>query len=550
MKKAITEEQLYLGLVLHDQCLFAEHFFNNDLSLGLSKAQKEMFCDQSERMLLCCGRKVAKTVFIESEIVRTGLTGSGEGMFVTPAQSHMTPVRSRITSKINQNKFFSLMHDAFNRAEGIDIWRKGRWTWHWRLEGMSGTDVNMVGLRAKKIMGDELAFGNMICHNSRELVALPGCKWIYAGVPNDWHHGILYTLDKTRLGERWSKHRLNTYDNPLFYGREKELIENYRGETTREYITQVMGQWGDELVRSFPPGAIAIDNNLIISMPSMNQAYISRCIERPSEAQNLKAVLKIPRVQATRFAIGVDYGYSPDPGIIQVYYEGQDDNWYELLDIELLGVIAPHQAKIIHTICDALSYQVAGIAIEYVGGGLMVAQELQRTDLMDSYSNHFDYSQVLVNSNPGGTIEIPEKAVELDEMAKATREALNIPDFHEYAEDKVPGMIKVRRKAWMNELLRQAMIRANNNMPGLKLWYGPDDKLIESTMNVAEEKTPAGYTVFKKLDKGIADHHVDAARNAVVAIDFAMSKQGVETKDFASNMGWSGQNPEWKAPWK
>jgi hypothetical protein len=548
MRQAINQDQLYFGLVMHDPCLFAEHFFRDDLSLGLSKPQKMMFCDLAPRQLLCCGRKVAKTVKIESEIIRTGCTENGEGMFFTPQQAHITPVQSRVISRINRTPLFRALQTSFNKSDGIQDWRRGQWRWHWRIEGTSGSDVNMAGLRAKCQIGDELAWGNMPCYNSRELVALPGCRFIYAGVPNNWQHGVLYSLDCTKLGDRWSKHKLTTLMNPLFFGQERELIAQYKGKHTQEYQTQVLGQWGESVTRSFPPGAIAQKPTLPFFTATLGQHYIGQAFARPSENADLRAMLKIPRVNAQRYVLGVDYGYSPDPCVLLLCYEGEPNTWYELARIELVGVIPHHQAAMIHALNEVIEFKLSAIAIEYSGGGLAVAQELQRTDIVGAYADRCNYSDILVNANPGGVIDLP--ATPPSDLIQQTIHSMGLKTYTETPSEG--PMVRLRRKQWMTETLRLAMICANYEMPGLKLWLAADDALIESIMNVSEERT-ATYVIYKKFDHNIGDHDADAARTVISAIDHANSRQRTEgDKLDVSAFGWVGQTDHehtWRAPW-
>ena len=92
----------------------------------------------------------------------------------------MNPVRDRIFSTIMQEPLFAEMVDR-NPSSGNMMMSKGdgyvqfktSWKWHLRIEGVSGTDVNMVGLRCKRIVGDEMAFGTDICHKSRVNTAMP-----------------------------------------------------------------------------------------------------------------------------------------------------------------------------------------------------------------------------------------------------------------------------------------------------------------------------------------------------------------------------------------
>ena len=547
MRQALSETELFFALVILDRPSFVQVFFWESVSLGLSFDQMIMFCDQSEKILFCNGRKTAKTVWLESEVIRTGISQKGEGMFFTPSDSHIAPVRNRVMNACHKNALFRLMHTSFNRADGIQVWGRGRWTWHWRIEGNSGTDKNMAGLRGYKIMGDELAFGSRVCHNSRLLVAVPGCQFVYAGVPNAWRNGILYALDQTKLGSDWSRHKVPTYANPMFRDpkKKRQLIEDYGGESTQEYQTQVLGNWGDEVLRSFPPGAIAEKPTLPFWERSYGQKYIGQAIRSPSAGNSIEAIVShLPRVDAEKYAIGIDYGYSPDPTEILVWYEVQRGVWNELAHIQLVAVISPHQARIVHEINKRLEYKTACIAIEFVGGGLGLFQELTRTDLIDSFGKAFPYKDIVIDANPGGTIEIP---VKIESLVQKTKEEIGVTNY--FVEDA--PTITLRRKHWMVEEFRSAMIRANMNLPGLKMWLAGDESLIESIVNTSEERTDAGYVKYGRLEKDIKDHCFTAGIISAAAIIEADKKdvEDVSEELLINALGWAGSNSNWRAPW-
>jgi hypothetical protein len=707
MKTQISEEELFFGLCILDTSLFAELYFYEDIKLGLSTKQKVMFLDESDHKLLCCGRKCAKTVYIEVMLLKSALTMRGEGMFFTPGAAHLTPVRARIASKINQSPLFSTLLDSFNKNDGIMSFRRGAFVWHWRIEGTDGTDKNMVGLRAQIIIGDELAFGclpsdtdiyttdkpvkikdisigqeiigfdgfgisktkvigkkysgnrsvleistatrkiratdnhpflvakktkvgkqgscktcssewdmtwvradeleegdfvvvskstprglsrirignnlafdrvrkikelepedtwdietecnnfiangivvhnSMVCHQSRGQVALPKCRWIYAGVPNAWHSGILYALDQTKMGDSWSKHRLTSYDNPLYNGREQELVDLYRGRGTWEYQTQVLGQWGGELERSFPPGAIAIKEGI----PFYAHDFIANLIS--ANTNEITRLLRIPRIDAKNYIIGIDYGFSPDPTELLIFYEKGEDEWVELSRIRMKAVIAAHQGIVVHMINQYLDFKVRAICVEYVSGGVGIVQELQRTDTNLSPGLLFPYAEVCVNANPGGAIEVPSITLPTTDQMTAS----GIPDFS-YASQELAneqGLVRVYRKVWMTHLLRDAMVRANQNIIGTRLWIsGQDLELQESIMNILEKKTAGGNTIYDKIDKTIPDHPADAARCAVCAIEHFNSKRNqVEESESLGFLGWAGKQTAnsgtWRSPWR
>jgi len=176
------------GLMFFDQILFSRWFWKKDLSLPMSIPQKLMYADIAEKRLNCTGRKTAKTILLESRLIRESCIHQGdlqepdEAMFFTPGQAHMTPVEDRIMSRLQAHPIFSLFRIGYNKNLGtLDLATGLRW--YFRIEGTTGRETNMVGPRTIFMFGDELAFGNSACERGRKQTALPGCQWMYCGVP-------------------------------------------------------------------------------------------------------------------------------------------------------------------------------------------------------------------------------------------------------------------------------------------------------------------------------------------------------------------------------
>jgi len=199
----------------------------------------------------------------------------------------------------------------------------------------------MVGLRAKFVVGDEMAFGNFVCHNSRLQTALPGAVWRYAGVPNGVRATPFYHIDN-EPNNGWSKHHYPTYINPLYQSEEakQQLITDYGGEDTQGYVTQVLGLWGEELVSSFPPGSIAVHD-----LPYFIKTVMP--FQNESELEEIPLRVSLPTVRCERFALGMDYGFSPDPSEIVGAYTKGENIWKEYFRVHLARVAQPHQVAII-----------------------------------------------------------------------------------------------------------------------------------------------------------------------------------------------------------
>lgn len=88
-----------------------------------------------------------------------------------------------IRSSEDQSPLFRVLVVSTSKNDGVLKWHTNV-IYHWRIDGTAGDDRNMVGLRLDEIICDEAVFTVWACHSSRKQSALPGCEWLYTGVPN------------------------------------------------------------------------------------------------------------------------------------------------------------------------------------------------------------------------------------------------------------------------------------------------------------------------------------------------------------------------------
>jgi len=536
LEEKIAEDPFF-GLIFHDQILFDQFFWEKDLWLPMTVPQKVMHGDTSPKRLNCTGRKTSKTILLEGTLIRWGCIHEGdedspdEAMFFTPGESHMVPVRDRIISKLQGDTILKHFRKAYNKNEGTLDLRTGL-RWYLKIEGTSGTERNMVGPRTIYMLGDELAFGIQAAETGRKQTALPGCKWMYCGVPNGVRNSPFFELDQTHLGNSWSRHKLNSLDNPMYehdHGSVEEalksLADDYGGVNTQGFVTQVMGLWGEEAYSAFPPEAIAQREDMPYTYLEFRGAYVKSLID----SGLLASQIKLPRVNAKRYVIGIDYGYAQDPAVIMIFYELSPNDWQELARIKLYRVPTPHQAKIIDVINrELLDRRVAVICTDRPD----VVASLTNTDEPTSLGNLDNYADKCVLSDPTGT------AILKDEMGK------------EIIQDGKP--LKMRRKEWMTEVLRKAMAYANAKLPHPYYIHlcSQDTETIEELVGTVQRKTAAGYMIYDPAQKG-NDHNTDALRDVACAIDYVTNREGdAEWEDDLEGLGWAQvEGVRWQPPW-
>ena len=131
---------LSLGLILCDQLLFSLYFQKSDLSLEPTIAQKQMFLDQSKRVLLCTSRNVAKTICLIGRMLRDLVTYLPAGhktdeeiLFFAPAEGHLMPPVDRLIANLTNQPFFKAVIRTLNRSDKPKIVTKTGLSLHCRI---------------------------------------------------------------------------------------------------------------------------------------------------------------------------------------------------------------------------------------------------------------------------------------------------------------------------------------------------------------------------------------------------------------------------------
>lgn len=556
MQVKLTDEELAAGIAMQDPLLFAGYFWRDDLTIPeeredlgelagsqvISKQQKLMYLDESDHILFCTGRKLAKSLCIESKIIQWAIMnkrtteegmGNDEALVFAPAEGHLGQIQDRVWSRINTISIFKKMVNSARRGnKPVLDWCTGL-TVYFRIEGMSGTDTNMAGIRAKWVLGDELAFGDFINHNSRVQTALPGARWLYAGVPNGVRTSPFYALDQTSLGATWSRHKYPTWINPLYWSDKayQGLLDSYPSKSDPGWITQVLGKWAEMMISSFPPSAIALHNDMYFTM-DLNANQARRMVEK----NEMRDSINIPNVICRRFAIGHDYGFSPDPAVSVIAIQRDDEDvakniWRYYARITFRNVPHPHQSEILIFIINNL-FPMG----EFHGFG---------TDDRRMVHDLHDRAPHLKNrifwTYFGGDI------TETDEQGK--------PKLNE--DGKV---IKKGRKQHWTEILKDSMAFFNSNLPPSPHYFllGHDDTVINELVSTTETRTGGGYTKYygppdPSGGRRILDHNTDALRcmTATIIEGEALNATSTTESQLLAALGWAGRGGEgWRPPWE
>jgi len=417
-KAKISEDELMFGLLLLNKFWFLKFFWKEDLTIPedndglpkewvgtqrISKEQRMMMLDQSDNIIYCTSRKVAKTVILEGSVIQYGITytkkAAGEALLVTPGDHHLAPIRRRLDSKIKDIPFFDMMVKSFNKAVGVLEFHTRIILWM-RVEGQRKRGESQVSLRAGYIIGDEMAFGGQVAYESRQQTKLPGARQLYAGVPNGVRNSPFYRLDQTSMGDSWSRHKYPSFINPLFQSEKakQDLIDSHGGENTQMYITQVLGEWGQEAFSSFP--RIPEVATLPFSYIELTEEVINVSLS------NLTTLLSLPvdGINADCWIMGGDLGFSPAPTVLLIFYL-KDGLWLEFARIKMLRTNPLNQARVIdHLNVHILPEKLRVIILDGHGWGDSILQTLHNDPVFQMSD---DYKTKAMNAGFGGRTEDP-----------------------------------------------------------------------------------------------------------------------------------------------
>ena len=534
-----NDAELALGLITCSNYLWTLFFFKEEISMEPTIQQKVTFCDVSRRILLCTSRHVAKTIGLRARLTKEMFTfmpneetnKREEILFVTPAQVHMSQFINKFYADIDQQPLFkSLILGDKRRGDAPEFVTKTRLYFYGRIEGVAGNGRNMQGPHPRLVMGDEMEFTSTIDHQYRIAGAQPDARWIYAGVPNGLRNTPFYRLDTTKAGAKnWSRHKYNIKANPVFLINKKyrkELEEEYGGKDSPEYITQILGEWGDEAASSFPPGSVKWGTHSVYTSKT-----IYNNLQEAIVNNTLPSIIRVPQVQCYRAVCGWDFGTSPDPAnfTIAVQYE-QGAPWMTYARVALYQVPVDKQIIVLKYLwTSVMNYKCMMVSVD--------SQECYQ--MLNADENRFLFEGHCKETKQGGMSE-----VDVVTGRVITPETEHYPDVELHRKEK--KIIKMGRKHFLTWMLLRYM--ANSIMESqteVKLELGLDPDL-ESEMKSTVERRTEHHVVYvvPKMGKVNQDQCLDSLRAAVdgiVEIDGTMVLDNFNYEEMISALGWGGR---------
>lgn len=524
-------------------------------------ALPEAASESSRKVAMRTSRKIAKTLLMEAAIIQTAMTktlpGVVEGMIHTPRENHMAPLRNRIEKKLDATPLFRMMRRNFDRENGILNFHNG-WTWHFRIEGSSGTGTNMVGLRASVMIGDEADYSQDSPYNEREQTALPGCAQLWGGVPRGVRGVFWRVCNLTSESKSWSIHRYDIRANPLYHSQEA-FADQVKGDWYSQRVqTQVFGRDGEEAVSSFP--IVPVDSVAPYAIRRFSSAEYS--IYRG----NIGSFLNLPVAlvdDAESWMVHLDYGYSPSPTELGISYL-KNGTWNVFARIEMMRVDNTPMAEIIHEIDTAiLPRRAALIVTDAHGQGRGVLSSLHS----DPRYEDEDYGRRAVAVGFEGTTPIP--GVKAHRKCKQpvrieSRDGMYLCDYcgeRLYGESELMDAT-VSTKVFLTNELKLAFVKGQNVLDsgrnkwpdGVSIVLGNDPEVQDELGGTTEIQSQGG--VIRYVTPQDVDHMTDMLRCLVSGISRI---NAIETDydnfdaDYEAS-GWvvdpaSESHVSWQAPW-
>lgn len=582
-------DEVQAVMVLIDPLLFALAFWEEDLTIPKSRLdlpekwrgrqvvsleQRKMIYDgavyrllrdvmpqeaseSSQKVAHRTSRKIGKTLFIESTLIQLALTctspGTTEGMFHTPRENHMAPVRNRLESKIVSIPLFRMMFLGFDAATGIMNWRTG-WIWHFRIEGMSNTGTNMVGLRAYCMMGDEADYSQSAPYIEREQTALPGCAQLWGGVPRGVR-GVFWQICNTIEGRSWSVHRYDIRANPLYHS-QTAFADQIKGDWYSQRVqTQVLGRDGEEAVSSFP--VIPVDSSL---------HYVVRKFtikEYEKFKDGLQKFLDIDLAIAQgedsdAWMIHMDYGYAPSPTQIGISFL-KGGLWRLVCRIEIMRVDTTPMANIIATIdTKILPKRAALIVLDAHGQGRGVLSALHTGEAWDQ-ENYVNRAIPVgfEGSTPVPNVKVHRKCKQPVRQENDGYWSCDTCHNRIFDERELADAMR-QTKSYLTDVLKEDFANgarllnsAGKDWPGgIAVAIGDDAEVVEELAGTTEIQSQGGSTRY--ITPKDQDHMTDMLRCLASGAERYVSLMTDWSEFNPNDFGWGDgmfESNRWNAPW-
>lgn len=392
----LTQEDLILYEVIRHPVLCGEFIQNVDRieqeeEFEFTWYQKDMLCDFSTYVSMCCARSVGKTVALSNMLTWLLVNKIFPGDYVVytvPNKVHLDPVWDHLVRMFRSN---SILLNFLRRGQGINssdhtIKLLNNTTLDCRIAGTASTGAAVVGMHTPFEIVDEAGFypwEAWIELQPTLNVWQDGCRRVVSGVPTGLReHNVLYFADQ--VDDKYTKHRITAHQNPRYSEElEQDNIIRYGGKESQDYLHHVLGQHGTATYAVF-------DRSLMLIKPyPVLKVRIDGIREEWSDYITKIAAMPGIDIQYDYLVMGVDLGYT-EPTAIHIIYS-KNGQWYWHSRVQLTKVAYPMQKKLIDFLDDKYNrFDIIGI--DAGGPGKPIVQDLLESDEF----LHKDYKKRLV----------------------------------------------------------------------------------------------------------------------------------------------------------
>lgn len=483
----LTEEEWALYEIMRDPAWFGEFVYNLDTEEGeetweLTDYQYEFLLDYSELVSLSCGRSVGKTEALKIKIAWYAVNNFfGEILFTVPSRSHLELVFLGTQKLFRGTPFLNFWMNRFSvNSQQFTIKYLNGFMLICRIAGKTGTGVNVVGLHVPIILLDESAYypwGTWI-----ELQQVlndwePGHQIMVSGVPDGRREkSVCYVCD---TDPNFSHHNISAYRNPRFTKeREEQLIAQFGGKDSQDFIRQVLGEHGTPTYAVFDRELMRLED---YDVPVI-KLYGKQLKDDSQLIYRVVYGLPGPPKYADHLIFGIDLGYTQPTSICVLY--SVDDIWYFLFRLELQQISYDIQERLINILDDRYNPNYIGLDMGAGGQG----KSIYHTFINDERYKGKDYVDRIVPVEFGGTV-----VVGLDEDSSELKE---------------------RVKQFSVSKLQQV---TNNHQIA---YSSRDDDLLSELERVIYHRTDAGNVQYKVMTPGGSDRGDD--HNFAALLTFVM----------------------------
>lgn len=466
----VTQEDLILYELLKNPVLCTEFIYNIDRveediipPFEWDWYQEEFACDFNPYVSLCCSRAVGKSealVGLITWVLIFNIFPNDYIVYTVPSKVHLEPVWSKILRTYRSNSFIKRMIDSrggFNSSDFTVRMANGAQLMC-RIAGQSGTGANVIGLHTPFVILDEDGYYPWGTFTELQPIIntwTPGYKLMCSGVPTGLRErNVCYHVDVEN--DNYTKHRINSMQNPRFTKADEERAEEqYGGKESEDFIHLVLGQHGKPVYSLFDRSLMKIETYPVFQLAIDG-------IRTTDVGEIFSKINLFPSIKEKNYGIliGVDLGYTEPTAIVVMYLDGKDRLRFHGR-IRLSKVAYPIQEKIIDFI--DTKFNPLLLAIDRGSAGISLIQNLQDTT---EYS-HKNYNKRLYPVDFSSWIVIGKDADGNDN--------------------------KVKTKPFFVSVLQEL---ANNHR---LIFSSTDTDLITELERMTYTKTPNGDIVYKTI---------------------------------------------------